>query len=116
MSKYFTEVEFVLPEDPGENARPKPKMTFDVDKIKEAAGKIQAAFEEIRSGSSDLTSYPIDPGNFSFPTGNRLSMLIKDPTEVNYIGFLEIAKQDLGLKAATQFMEWLKDAKEKNDE
>ena len=109
---HFKEVEFELPEDPGERSRTKErKPFFDKEKLGVAIKEIRSEFGKIRAGTSNLTPYPIDPGNFGFPAGNRLSMLENDPTDVNYRAFLEIAKQDLGAKAAYRFLELLKEAK-----
>lgn len=109
---HFKEVEFELPTDPGENPRPPAGPKFNKEKLTKVIDEIKAEFEKIRGGNSELTTYAIDPGNFGFPSGNRLSMLQKEPSQENYRGFLEIAKQDLGRKAAIHFMELLKKAQE----
>jgi hypothetical protein len=112
MSKYFKEVEFGMPEDPGEN-KSKPKgPKFNKERLDKAVAEIKTEFEKIRSGDSKLTTYAIEPGGFGFPSVHRLTMLHKDPTPENYQGFLEIAKQDLSRKAAIHFMELLKEAQE----
>lgn len=109
---YFKEVEFELPEDPGERPQTKEnKLLFDEEKLEGAVKAIKEEFVRFKDGTSDFTSYAINPGSFGFPAANRLSIFLKDPTQKNYLAFLEIAKQDFGARAATHFMDLLKEAK-----
>ncbi|MCI0561344.1 MAG: hypothetical protein MN733_22895, partial [Nitrososphaera sp.] len=62
MSKFFEPVEFELDPDPGLPAPPPPPVKYDKEKVKVACEKIRQEFERIRTGTSDLTSYAIDPG------------------------------------------------------
>lgn len=109
MSKYFNEIEFELPVDPGAPA-PKPKQaSFDKEKVAAAIAEIRAEFDRIAAGTSKLTAYPINPGGFGFPAQNRLKMFEADPTEENYKAFLELTKQDLGQRVAIYAMGLLKE-------
>lgn len=95
----FKPVEFELPADPG--IPPKPKVvTFDKDMVKEAADKIRQEFERIKGGTSEFTTYAINPGPFGFPCANRLKMFEADPTEKNLKAVYEIVLQDLGMRMA----------------
>jgi hypothetical protein len=109
-SKYFTEVEFEIGEDPGAPKKKPEQMSFDLDKLKIAITEIRAEFDRIAQGTSALTTYPINPGGFGIPASNRLKMLESNPTSENYKAFLEIAKQDLGQRVAVYAMGLLKDA------
>lgn len=109
---YFKEIEFEMPEDPGAPVKKPEKVLFNKDKLETAIVEIKAEFERIREGTSALTTYPIDPTNFGFPASNRLTILEKDPTQKNYLAFLEIVKQDLGQRVAVYFMEVLKDVQQ----
>lgn len=115
MSKYFQEVEFELPKDPGENPDPPQSLKFDSEKLTDAINEIRSEIEKIRRGESNLTTYAIDPGDFSFPTGNRLSIFHREPTLKNFTGLIEIAKQDLGVKAAKFFTVTINKAREEED-
>lgn len=106
---YFKEVEFELPPDPG---LPKPeskKVEFNKEKLEEVHKRILQEFEKIRTGTSEYTHYAIDTRNFSFPAGNQLKIFIANPTIKTLAGFIELAKQDLGLRAANAFADWLKE-------
>ena len=109
MSRFFTEVEFELPEDPGAPVKKTVKASFDPEKLKLAITEIRAEFDRIRQGTSKLTTYPIADERNS-PANNGLIILQNDPTEVNYKAFLELSRQDLGQRAAIYFMALLKDA------
>lgn len=111
---YFKEVEFELSEDPGENPKPKNQFELDKEKLNEAYNQVVEEINRIRRGESEYTTYAIDPGDFGFPVMNRLKMLKDDPSKKNYVGFLEIAKQDLGIKAASYFMTLILKAKKDN--
>ena len=110
MSRFFTEVEFEIGDDPGAPKKKPEQKSFDPEKLKLAITEIKAEFDRIAAGTSKLTAYPINPGGFGFPAQNRLKMLEADPTEENYKAFLEIAKQDLGQRVAIYAMSLLKDA------
>lgn len=113
MSKYFTEVEFEMPEDPGAPVKKPVKATFDREKLPAAIAEIRAEFDRIAGGTSKLTSFAINPGGFGFPAQNRLKIFEADPTEDNYKAFLELAKQDLGQRVAIYCMSLLVDAQVK---
>lgn len=115
MSKFFEPVEFELGEDPGKPTPPKPAVTFNPDKVKEVVAEIRKEFERIRTGTSELCHYAFDPGRFANPLGENLKRFETDPTEKTMAGFLQIAKQDVGLRAAVHWLEQLESAKEKSN-
>lgn len=116
MTNYYTKIKFEMPKDPGEPTPAKPGLKFDAEKLKEAVNRIRQEFEKIRTGQSNLCTYAIDPRNFSFPAGNRLTMLEENPNQENFDGFIQIAKQDLGYRAAVAFTGWLLESLEKTYE
>ena len=59
---YFKEVEFKLPEDPGENLKPVVQFKFNKERLDVAVDKIKQEFDKIRKGESEFTPYAIDPG------------------------------------------------------
>lgn len=107
---YFTEIEFELPEDPGVPKKKAVKPSFNKEKATAAVVEIKAEFDRIAKGTSKLTTYPINPGAFGFPAENRLKIFEADPTEENYKAFIEICKQDLGVRVAFHCLELLKEA------
>jgi hypothetical protein len=115
MSRFFTEVEFELPEDPGAPTKKVTKASFNKEKLTTAIAEIRAEFDRIAEGSSKLTAYPINPGGFGFPAQNRLKMFETDPTEENYKAFLELTKQDLGQRVAIYCMGLLIEAQDKKE-
>ena len=116
MSKYFQEVEFEIGQDPGEPPPPPPTPTYNPDKVKVAGQKIREEFEKIRMGVSDLCTYAFDPGRFANPVGENLRRFELAPSEQTMAGFLQVVKQDIGLRAAVRFMEMIEEAKEKTNE
>jgi hypothetical protein len=116
MSKYFEEVDFPLEEDPTLPKPPKPKMVFNPESVVAATARIRAEFDKIKHGTSDHTQYAINPGHFGFPADNRLKIFELDPTEENYVAFVQISKQDFGVRAAAYFAELLNVCKEKNSD
>lgn len=115
MSKFFEEVEFKLGEDPGLPKPPPPATVYNPGKVKEAVEAIRQEFERIRTGTSDLCTYAIDPGRFANPVGENLKRFEFDPSDKTLAGFLQITKQDLGTRAAIHFMGLIDAAKEKTN-
>jgi len=112
MSKLFEPVEFELGQDPGLPPPPPPIAKFDKEKVKEAVKTIQQEFERIRTGTSDLSHYAFDPGRFANPVGENLKRFEADPTEKVLEGFIQLVKQDIGMKAAIYFLGLLENTKE----
>ncbi len=108
MSKHFTPVEFKLSDDPGKPKRPEKIISVNKDKFEIAIKEIEAEFAKIKIGESDLLHYAVDNKDFGSPVGNRFKILKGDPTVGHIKAFLELAKQDLGAKAADHFKGLLK--------
>jgi hypothetical protein len=102
-STYFEEIEFKTPESPGDPKRPKTVIRPNPEKIKEALEKIDAELKKITTGDSDLTHYAINNGNFGSPVGNAFKRLRGKSSIENIKAFVELAGQDLGVKAQLHF-------------
>jgi len=115
MSKFFTPEEFELGQDPGLPPPPPPVVKFNKEKVKTVVAEIQQEFERIRTGTSDLCHYAFDPGRFANPVGENLKRFEADPTEKTLTGFIQLVKQDIGLRAAVHFLGLLEATKEINN-
>jgi hypothetical protein len=101
---YFEEVEFELRDDPAVKKAPKKDIEFvDQPKLKAVIEEIEAEFEKIRTGNSDLTHYAINPGRFASPVASALTGLKNRPSFKAMRQFLQVAEQDLGFKAREHF-------------
>lgn len=110
-SKFFKEVEFEEPRDPTD-ARPEKIVIWDKEKVKEAASHIREELSLIKRGQSELTPYAIDPGAFGFPAENALKIFERKPADKEFEGFVQIARQDWGARAAEKFASMLRPARE----
>jgi len=113
MSKLFEEVEFELGVDPGLPAPAPPAPVFNPDKVKEAVAEIEKEFNRIKTGTSDLCHYAVDHGRFANPVGENLKRFAGDPTKKTLEGFIQVVKQDIGMRAAIRFLTLLESTKEK---
>lgn len=101
---YFEEVEFELREDPAVKKAPKKDIEYvDQPKLDAVVVKIEEEFELIRVGASDLTHYAINPGRFASPVASALTGLKNKPSFKAMRHFLQVAEQDLGVKARDHF-------------
>jgi hypothetical protein len=102
-SAYFEEVEFEVSGSPIGTKRPETKIVPNPDKLAVAVVQIYKDFEGIKNGTSDLTHYAIDNGNFGSPCGNALKRLEADPSVDTIKAFVQLAGQDLGGMAQEHF-------------
>lgn len=110
MSKFFKELEFDLPESPAE---PKPsEVVWDKVKLEKAFKQITQEVEKIKSGTSEYTTYAINPGSFGFPAINSVKIFVENPSDRAFKGIHDICKQDLGARAGDFFYRLLKSARE----
>lgn len=100
---HFIEADFPTRQDPGEPQKPKTKRVINPEKLAEAVKTIQEEFKKIQTGQSEMVAYAITPGSFGFPAGNRLSMLVSNPTMENIKAFTEICAQDFNNTVSDYF-------------
>ena len=106
-SNYFEEVEFEVSDSPIGTKRPTTRIEPNPDKLAMAIIQIYKDFAEIKNGTSDLTHYAIDNGNFGSPCGNALKRLEASPSVETIKAFVQLAGQDLGGMAQTHFKKLL---------
>ena len=102
MSEFFKPVEFKEPPSPADN-RPKTKVVWDEEKLQAAFKLIKKELEKIRSGTSEFTTYAIEPSSFGFPAANQLKIFLSDPSDKLFDHFKQIARQDWGKRAGDHF-------------
>jgi hypothetical protein len=110
MGEFFNEVEFedtLSPADP----RPETVVEWDKDKLETAYECIKLEIEKIKSGTSELTHYAINPSKFGFPFANVIKIFMADPTDKAFEGIESIVRQDLGAKAGTSFTAMIREAR-----
>lgn len=102
MSKYFEKLEFAQ-----EFPKPKPVEQFpEAEKFRKAIDLYREEVDRIQKGTSKNV-----PRAIQFPKGICLPSVVLDrfysaPSEQYLRDFLEVCKQDFGLKAATAIAEW----------
>jgi len=113
MSKYFQPVEFEIPKDPD-----LPRQTTTIwhaDKVAAAAAEIKAEVGRIKSGTSQYSTYAVDPGRFGFPAINALNAFVQNPTDKLLKNFEDTANSTFGARAGRDFTTKLRTAREVKD-
>ena len=111
MSEFFKPVDFTFPEDPADNS-PKIAVIWHREKLASALAEIEEEVVRIKNGTSDLVTYPIDPGAWGFPAMNALKIFVADPFEKDVLGLQAILKQDFSARAGDLFFKLVMEARE----
>lgn len=105
-SEFFKPVEFPKTVSPG-HQRPKTKVVWDADLLKEAKKAIDKECVKIRVGTSELVPHAIDNGRFGLPAHNAIKVFLEEPSDKTFAGIEPIARQDFGKRAGDYFVELL---------
>lgn len=102
---YFEEI--ALPEQPVEKKKADPTQEYwptreEFDMITD---RIAKELDKIQTGTSNLCAYP-RYFNQNEPVMRTFHKMRTEPTFNNWQTFMQIAEQDLGLKAAQTFSKW----------
>ena len=105
-SEFFTPVRFPKTRSPADN-RPKTKVVWDEDLLKEAEKSILLECAKIRVGTSKMVAGAIDNGRFGLPAENAIKVFLADPSDDTFAGIKDISRQDFGQLAGDYFVELL---------
>ena len=102
-SEFFTPVDFPKVISPADQ-RPKNKVVWDADLLKEAKGAIDKECAKIRVGTSKLVPHAIDNGRFGLPAHNAIKVFLDEPSDETFAGLKPICRQDFGQQAGDYFV------------
>jgi hypothetical protein len=114
MGEFFKEVEFEMPESPAKPAAP-PVVVWDPEILAEAVKRIEAEIEKIKNGTSEHSTYAVNPGDRGFPAMNAVKIFVADPSDRSFRGVSEILVQDFKVRAGTLFTALLKAARSEKE-
>jgi hypothetical protein len=98
MKEYFKPIEFEKPKPVKVEEKPFPSH----NELAQVFEKIYSELELVSSGKSTLVSYATDILNHK-PVMENYERFKKNPDKDTMNGFLDIVKQDLGMKAFSEF-------------
>lgn len=111
MSEFFKPVEYELLKSPADQA-PKIRVLWHREKLQSALEEIDEEIVRIKNGTSDFTTYAVNPGKHGFPARNVLVGFVADPADKALPDLRQICRQDFGARAGELFVKLILEARE----